>query len=50
MPTLTFEHRACSHAGEQVEIRPDVNGNAYTLIVPRCKETHVELTLVRTED
>lgn len=50
LPTLTYMHVDCSHDGERVEVRPAVDGNAYTLVVPRCVETHAELVLVSTED
>lgn len=50
LPTLVYRHTRCSHDGEQVTVRPAVDGNAYTVVAPRCVETHAELELVSTED
>ena len=49
MITLVFEHRGCDHEGEQVPVRPAVDGNSYAYVTPRCADTHLELVLVSTE-
>lgn len=47
MITQTFKHtHACSFEGEELTVRPNVEGGAFFRQVPVCLEKGVELELI----
>lgn len=49
MISQTYAHVGCKHEGEKVEVRPEVDGNAYYPKVPYCPETGGQLELIHEE-